>query len=252
MTFLALQKTLGLLAMPAGLIWLLLLCGWILCSWRKQRLAAGLFLGAALLYALAGNVYLGSTLLARLETTIPPVDPAAVVPFDAVFVLGGGSQEDPAGRPEAGLAGDRILLAARLWHLGKARVLVASGTSRDSLRGIRNLGEETRVLWRELGIPDHAIRVVDGPCWITRDEILAARQLQLRQGWHRVALLSSASHLPRAMALAHRAGLEATPLAADWRSRPHPFMPQLLIPQGEGFLDVQRACWEWLGQRLSR
>jgi uncharacterized SAM-binding protein YcdF (DUF218 family) len=248
----ALQKTLGLLAMPAGVLWLLLLASGALCLLRKQRLPAVLFLLVAAGYALAGNVYLGSRLMARLEAGVPPVDVAALAPFDAVFVLGGGSQQDPSGQAQANLSGDRIVLAARLWHAGKARLLVASGLSRDSLGGVRNLGSETRALWRGLGVPDSAILVADEPCWNTRDEILADRRLQLRHGWKRVGLVSSAWHLPRAMALAKRAGLDATPLGADWRGRPHPFQLQLLVPQQEGFMDVQRACWEFLGRRLGR
>lgn len=252
MSGLALEKTVGLLGMPAGLLWLFLLASAAFCLLRRQRLPAVLFLLVAAGYALAGNVYLGSALMARLEAGVPAVDVAALAPFDAVCVLGGGSQQDPFGGAQANLSGDRIVLAARLWHAGKARLLVAGGRSRDSLGSPRDLGQETRALWRGLGVPDSAILVVDEPCWNTRDEILADRRLQLRHGWQRVGLVSSAWHLPRALALARRAGLDATPLGADWRGRPHPFQLQLLVPQQEGFLDIQRACWEWLGRRLGR
>ncbi len=252
MTLLALRKTLGLLAMPAGLTWLLMLLGAALCLRRRQKGPAALLLAGALLYALAGNVWVGSALMARLEAGVPEVDVAGLAPMDAVFVLGGGSQQDPAGQPQLNLSGDRIALAARLWHAGKARVLVASGSSRDSLQGVRDLGAETRELWRGLGVPDAAIVVVDEPCWSTRDEIRADRRLQVRRGWRRVGLVSSAWHLPRALALAERQGLAAVPLGADRRGRRHPFQPQLLVPQADGFLDVQRACWEWLGRTLGR
>lgn len=252
MTLFSLQKTLALLLMPAGFLWLLLLLACRLCFRRNQKPLGVFLLAIALLYACAGNVHLGTFLMARLESSVPPMDPAAAAPFDAVFVLGGGSEEDPSGRPELGRSGDRIQLAARLWHLGRARLLVASGMGRDSLRGIRNGGEETRVLWRELGVPDRAILVVEEPCWITRDEIAAYRSLQQRHGWQRLALVSSAAHLPRAMALARRAGLEVVPLGADWRGRPLVFQLQNLVPQADGFMDVQRACWEYLGRRVGR
>jgi len=252
MTLLALEKILALLVMPAGLLWLVLIAICILCFHRRQRTPALLLLGVILLYAAAGNVYLGSTLMGRLEAAVPPVDVATVQPFEAVCVLGGGTREDPFGQPQANASGDRIVLAARLWHAGKARVLVASGHSRDALRGERNLGEEARALWRGLGVPDAAILVVEEPCWVTRDEISAYRRLQGRFGWHRVALISSAWHLPRAMALAHRVGFEATPVGADWRSRSHPFQLQFLVPQADGFSDVQLACWEHLGHWVGR
>ena len=252
MTLFSLQKILALLLMPAGLCWLLLLGACVLCLRRRQKPLGAFFLAVALLYACAGNVHLGAALMAGLEASIPSVDPATVAPFDAVGVLGGGSEEDPRGGPELNFAGDRILLAARLWHLGKTPLLVASGMGRNSRRGVRNGGEETRALWRGLGIPDRAILVVDEPCWITRDEIAAYRRLQERRGWKRLGLVSSASHLPRALVLARRAGLEVVPLGADWRGRAPAFQLQNLVPQADGFLDVQRACWEYLGRWVGR
>jgi uncharacterized SAM-binding protein YcdF (DUF218 family) len=252
MTLFALQKTLGLLLMPAGFLWLLLLLACLLCFRRNRKPLGTFLLALALLYDCAGNVHLGALLMARLESSIPPVDPASAGPFEAVFVLGGGSEEDPSGRPELSRSGDRIHLAARLWHLGRVRLLVASGMARDSLLGTRNGGEETRRLWRELGIPESAILVVEEPCWITRDEVAAYLRLQQHHGWKRMALVSSAAHLPRAMALARRAGLDVEPLGADWRGRPLAFQFQNLVPQADGFMDVQRACWESLGRWVGR
>jgi uncharacterized SAM-binding protein YcdF (DUF218 family) len=190
--------------------------------------------------------------MARLESAIPSLDLAAEAPFEAAFVLGGASDEDPRGNPQLGAAGDRIYLAARLWHDGKVQLLVASGMSRDGLHGVRDLGEETRTLWRHLGVPDRAILVVQEPCWITRDEITAYRHLGDRFGWKRMALVSSASHLPRALGLAKKAGLQVIPLGADWRGRPRAFQLQFLVPQAEGFTEVQRASWEFLGRWLGR
>lgn len=249
MTLFSLQKILALLVMPAGFLWLLLLLACLLCFWKRQKPLASFLLILALLYACAGNVHLGAALMARLESAVPPNQDGS---FDAVCVLGGGSDETPSGGPQLGPDGDRIYLAARLWHAGKARLLVASGMSRDSLRGVRNGGEETRLLWRALGIPDRAILVVAEPCWITRDEIAAYQRLQTRHGWKRMALVSSASHLPRAMALAEQAGLKMTPMGADWRGRPRAFQLQNLVPRAEGFMDVQRACWEYLGRWVGR
>lgn len=252
MTLFTLQKTLAYLIMPVGLLWLLLLGAAVLAWRRKQRGAGFGLLVVAMLYWGLGNLVVGSALMARLERDVPALEMATTAPFDAVFVLGGGSEESPTGEPQLGFAGDRLQVAAKLWHAGKARVLVASGFSHDGLHGDRDSGEETRTLWRNMGVPDRAIRVVKEPCWITRDEIAAYRRLQDSQGWKRMALVSSASHLPRAMALAGRAGLRVTPVGADWLGRDHAFQLQFLVPQGDGFLRSQRACWEFLGRKLGR
>jgi uncharacterized SAM-binding protein YcdF (DUF218 family) len=252
MMLFSLEKALALLVMPTGLIWMLILAAALFCWRRRQRGPAALCLGIALLYAVAGNLYVGGALMGSLERTTRPVNVDALQPFDAVFVLGGGGDQDEAGGPELSAAGDRIFLAARLWHAGKARMLVASGMAHDGVHGTEDGGQETRALWRAVGIPDQAILPVAEPCWVTRDEIQAYARLQAKYGWRRMALVSSASHLPRALALAAKAGLEVTPLGADRVGRSRPFQFQHLVPQGGGFLGTQRACWEYLGRWLGR
>jgi uncharacterized SAM-binding protein YcdF (DUF218 family) len=252
MTPFALYKTLAYLLMPVGLVWLGLLLGALLCWRRGQRGLAGAALALALLHGCLGNGFLGSTLIASLEQRVPPVELETAGPFDAVFVLGGGSEQDPAGRPELGWSGDRLATAARLWHLGRARLLVTSGMGRDGVNGFRDGGEETKALWLALGVPEHAILVVREPCWVTRDEIAAYRRLQERFGWQRMALVSSAFHLPRALGLAARAGLPVTGVGADWRGRRRAFQLQQLVPQAEGLYCTQLACWEYLGRWAGR
>jgi len=252
MTLFALEKTLALLIMPVGLIWLLMLAAALLCLRRRLWGPAALCLLSVALYGCAGNLRLGDALIGPLERRFPPVAVAALEPFDAVCVLGGGSELDAAGGPELSMAGDRLFLAARLWHAGKARLLVTSGAAWDGIDGPRDGGQETRALWRSVGIPDAAILPVPEPCWNTRDEIKAYARLQAERGWKRMALVSSASHLPRAMALASRAGLAFTPLGADRLGRRRTFQLQQLVPQAEGFQISYRACWEYLGRWMGR
>ena len=252
MTLFFFEKAIGLLCMPVGLLWLLLLGAALLCWRRRRRGPAAGFLGIALAYAVVGNIYVAGALTASLERHLAPVAVESLEPFEVVFVLGGGGDQDAAGRPELGTSGDRVFLAARLWHAGKAGLLVASGASHLGGGGFQDEGQETRVLWRSVGVPDRAILAVAEPCWNTRDEIKAYARLQARFGWRRMALVSSASHLPRALALAARAGLDVTPLGADWRGRQAPFTLQGLVPQAGAFDNCQRACWEYLGRWLGR
>jgi uncharacterized SAM-binding protein YcdF (DUF218 family) len=252
MILFSLGKVVGYLLMPAGLLWLALLaCA--LWSWRRgQRPAAAWALGLALLLGCAGNRYLANALSASLERRLAVPVVERLEPFDAVFVLGGGSDQDPEGRPQLSSRGDRVFLAARLWHAGKARVLVASGMSRLGVAGFQDGGQETRVLWRSVGVPDRAILTVADRCWNTRDEIRAYARLQALHHWRRIALVSTAVHLPRALALAAREGLEFTPLGCDWHGRRVPFAVQNLVPQAGALEDTQQACWEYLGRWMVR
>jgi uncharacterized SAM-binding protein YcdF (DUF218 family) len=245
------SKLIGMLCMPLGLLWLGLLLA-LFWAFRRRMRGLGGFLALLFLgFSLAGNPQVGAVLMNRLESTIPAL-PESTAPLEALFVLGGGSQVDERGRPFLGVSGDRIIEAARLWHAGKARYLVASGTSDDARAGRRNLGAETHAIWESLGIPSAAIREIKEPCFITRDEIQAYGRLKTKEGWHRVGLLSSAWHLPRAMALAKRADLEVLPIPSDERGRIPRFQLWHIVPQEEGFQKTQLACWEMLGRLVGR
>jgi uncharacterized SAM-binding protein YcdF (DUF218 family) len=247
-----LQKVLAFLVMPLGLVWLLLL-GLTLWSRRLRRPAFTVCLGLLwILLTAAGNPWVGQRLMARLEGKIASAEQDPNLDLEAVFVLGGGSDLNAQGQPQFGSHGDRVAKAANLWHAGRTRFLVASGRSNDSLPGERDLGQETRLLWLGLGVPDSAIRVVETPCYTTREEIQAYREICRQQGWDRIGLLTSASHLPRALAQARKVGLTATPLASDFRGRPRRFRPQDLVPQLEGIRLTHLAVWERIGQVMGR
>lgn len=240
------QKAFALMLMPTGLTWLLLITVTV-GAWRQAPRALAVIASIALgSYTLAGNVWLGDALVASLERRIPPLDIATMHPFEAVFVLGGGSDLSVVDGPQFGEAGDRLALAARLWHAGKTPLLVASGSSIGELEQERDLGEETGRLWRGLAVPASAIITLPGPVNTTQ-EIAAYATLIRARGWTRVGLLSSAWHLPRALALARTAGLEMVPLGADRHGQVHSWSPYWLIPRSNGFENVQRACWEYLG-----
>jgi uncharacterized SAM-binding protein YcdF (DUF218 family) len=249
---LSFQKFLALSVMPVGLLWFGLIVVMFWALWRRHFVTALLLLVLAGMYAIAGNVLVGGVLMASLESQVPRVDPVDVEPFDAVCVLGGGTELDGEGHPQLGTSGDRVMMAARLYHAGKAKLLVASGVSLDDSAQPRDLAQETRSLWLAMGVPDTAILCITDPCRITREEIAAYAALQRQRAWKRVAVISSAWHLPRAMALAEHAGLTMIPVGSDWRGRDRSWRVQDCVPQGQGFLHVQLACWEYLGRWVGR
>jgi len=249
---LTLQKTAGFLLMPAGLLWLGLLAAAAL-QWRRYGPWRAVFPCLLVLgYTLAGNIHIGHALMRALERQVPNSHLPPAEAFDAAFVFGGSTELDPFNRPELACSGDRVIAAARLYHAGMAKKLVASGVSSDSPSGPRNLAEETRQLWLSLGVPDAAILVVPEPCWVTRDEVRAFKRLSAAQSWEKVALVSSAWHLPRIVKLAKKEGLAGAPYGSDWRGREHVFQLQDCVPQGAGFWRVNLAAWELVGALTGR
>lgn len=246
------QKALALLLMPAGLAWALLIAVTV-TAWRVgPRALAWLASAALLVFTLAGSPWVGNALIASLERRIPPLALEQFEPFDAICVLGGGTEVSDADGPSLSQAGDRIALAARLWHAGKTRLVVVSGNSIAGMERERDVAQESTVLLRGLGVDPRAIIHVPQGAVNTMQEITAYTALSRDQGWGRVGLVSSAWHLPRALRLCQTARFEVVPLGADRRGRFRGWSPYWLIPQDHGFDRVQCACWEYLGMLAGR
>jgi uncharacterized SAM-binding protein YcdF (DUF218 family) len=246
-----LSKLLGFLVMPAGLLWLLLIGLTAWAGWRRRRrelLAHALVL---VLYTLVGNVWLGSWLCTILEGEVEVVHPEDLEPLDALFVLGGGSKPGPRGWAEAGQAGDRVVLSARLHLMGKAPVLITSGRTVPGLVADMDITLDMAQLWMGLGVPESAIIRLSEP-WNTSQEIPLYKALVEERGWRRVGILSSHYHLARVLAHCRRLGFDPIPIGADHRGGLMPFTPPFLVPQAEGFHLVQTAVWEWVGRLAGR
>ena len=247
-----LRKAASLCLMPLGLVWMglgvLAVTAW---AGRRHRLAAA----AAVLWfglSLAANVPVGVGLMRLLEAPYAGIDPFAQGRFDAVIVLGGGVREDSSGRIVVEGAGDRAVLAARLYNAGVTPLLVATGPVRRDRDGRRaSYPDAVRRLWAGLGVPAAAVLAVEGPR-STSEEIAVTAPLVRQRGWRRVGLVTSAWHLRRALGLCRRAGMDVVPLPADFLgdTRIHGF--RALIPEEDGVVRVQLACWELLGAFAGR
>lgn len=244
------SKWLGSVLMPAGLLWLALLFGaaWMLARrQRGRRFALAVLVG----YWVAANGWSGAWLLRWLEGPFRVQHDRG--PFEAVVVLGGGTSTRPDGSPQGSPSGDRILMAARLYHRGETARLVTTGTAVEGLFTHEriSLAHHTATLLEELGVPAAAIVELEGPR-NTKEELEAVAALVRARGWARVGLVTSAWHLRRAMRQADRVGLAITPIAADFRGgRPLPNAMELL-PSAEGLYRTRLATWELLGAFAGR
>lgn len=242
----AAQKLVSRLLMPLDLLWLGLLSAGLIQAWRRRWWAAGLFGVAFALLTFSASGWVADRLMTALEQQIPRTSPTTLPAVEAVFVLGGGTDLRPDGEPEFGVSGDRLAVAAAAYLHGRTPLLVASGSGFPGLDAERNCAAETAHLWRALGVPAEAIIELPGPL-NTVQEIAAYRELCATRGWTRIALVTSAWHLPRALALCHRAGLDPLPLGADWRGRDLGWSLLNFVPTGQAAATTQLACWEWLG-----
>ena len=237
------KKVIALLVLPSGIVWLglIALAGWPgLSRWSR-----GLVLLVLTIYTLAGNAWVGSWLLEKLEAPYVAMS-GSNEPFDAICVLGGGTSETPSDLPQLGPAGDRLIVPARLFLAGKTKHLVASGLNITAISGNRSLANDTASIWLELGIPKAAISRLEEPR-TTAEEIRAYKRLIAANAWKRVGVCSSAWHLRRVENLCRKEGVAMIPVPADFLSTPLPWTPMYAVPQSRGFQNVQKALWEYLG-----
>ncbi len=243
-----LDKLLAQLAYPLGL------------ALTLSLLALGLFAGGRrrgggiLLLAAVGWLWLWSlpivadTVRHALEGQFPNAPIATLPTADVIVVLGGGITAGPPDGlyPDLGAAADRVWHAARLYHAGKAPRLLLSG-GRMAWRGERlSEAAATRRFLLDLGVPTAALLFEDRSR-STRENARYSAELIQTHGFARVLLVTSALHMPRALATFRAAGIDAVPAPTDFEVLPEP--PHLLrwLPDAQALADSTRALKEYLG-----
>lgn len=241
------KKLAGGLVMPSGLVVLAWLAGAGLWLARPgRRLGPGLMLAAGLGFAVLATPAAGWLLLHPLEQAAgPAADPArlAAAGVSAVVVLSAAHHPERATPAErcGGATAMRVLEGVRLWRgLSGARLVLSGGSHAGGVPAARDMAG----LARWLGVPDSAL-VLETGSWDTEDQ---ARRLARRLAGRRVALVSQAAHLRRALAMFRAHGLACLPAPADRRTGPAPAGGvRALVPSASGLGLSRTAFYERVG-----
>lgn len=186
----------------------------------SRRLGRGVFGTGFGLLLLFGNGYVSRWLIRPLETkyaAIPELPagipvPAGLASCRYVVVLGGGNGDGPgvsANNLLSGSARARLVEGVRLLRVLPEARLIVSGPAHG------NRDSHATVLGRTaiaLGLPPERILTIDH----ARDTEAEAAAVRRQVEDAPIALVTSAWHLPRAMALFRRAGVDALPCPADF------------------------------------
>ncbi|WP_440995646.1 YdcF family protein [Arhodomonas sp. SL1] len=243
-----LDKILAQLAYPLGLSTCLALLGLLLLVVGRRGGAALALLFAVGWVAGWSLPVVGDTVRGALESRYPNLPIEELPAAEAVVVLGGGVEAGPPGwpYPDLGSASDRVWHAARIYQAGKAgRVIVSGGA--QGWRGPR--GSEAGAMEAflgDLGVPaDRVTR--ERQSRSTRENALFTARLLDASGIHRVLLVTSAMHMPRAAASFRAEDVEVIPAPTDYEVMPEP--PHLLrwLPDAEALADSSAAIKEYLG-----
>ena len=210
-----LSKLVSALIAPFGTAMMVAILALLLAARGKARLARSMGAAAVAWAWLWATPAVSTTLLLRLEAGQPPLPLSAVPSAQAAVVLGGAISPPSATRPFPDLheAADRVWHAARLYHAGKAPLLVLSGASNPDITPYSE-AQAMQLLLRDLGVPDSAM-LLEGASRTTRQNAEFSAALLKERGIGRVLLVTSAMHMPRATVLFEAAGLGVVPVATD-------------------------------------
>jgi len=252
----AAQKIATSLAMPCGIIWYLLSCSILAARSAGVPKLTWTLVVVWLVFTGLGNSFITSWLSRSLEAPYVEIRPLDQQPFDYVIVLGGGASQGANDRQQGNGSGDRLILAAQLYHAGVARKLICTGQRIVSMNASSmDASEQSRDVLTRLGVPVSTIELCGGRNTAEEMESLGERFLDSGQ---RVGLLTSAWHLPRAMRLANRYDFAPQPLPADFMNRPESTestpgeIIRNLIPQAGCFTTITTVAKEYLAMLVGR
>lgn len=237
--------------MPLPLCLLLFVFG-LLLRLRWRRFGGGCSVLALVLLALLSWSPVADRLLAPFESVYPAVHQwPQNKPVGAVMVLGGGYQPNQPWVVTGQLSdssANRLLEGLRLWHLNSEALLLVSGADRRA--GIEPMARAYGRVAMDMGVPESRLWVLDMPT-DTGEEARAAAAL-LGEGAS-LLLVTSASHMPRAMRHFQQAGLN--PIAAPTHYlalRDDPDTLAYWIPSARHLRKSERAFYEALGMIAAR
>ena len=246
------------LAMPIAVLWLLMLAGGVTAFLFQRRDVAVVCAFVFLFISLAFNPILAGALFRATEFKVD-VDPISTVgeKLDAVVLLGGYAVRNELGTPQVSTDGQRLVTTARLWHSGKTKTIICTGSAHLGDNHPSILGRE---LLTSLGVPEGVIFEVPGEN--TNQEMQSLRAFFAKpprdwsqivgSGGDRIALVTSAYHLSRALRLAQTQDLEFIPIPCGFSGAEGHWTPQLLIPNVGAGKRMANVCKSYLAYLVGR
>lgn len=183
---------------------------------------------------------------ASLEQQYPQQEPADLPVVDAIVILGGGVRRDRYG-VNLYAASDRIWFGAKLFHAQRAPLVILSGGAAEGSGSEFPEASAMASFIEDLGVPEQAL-VLESESRTTRENAIDTLQILNQRGIHRILLVTSAQHMPRALATFQKLGIDAIPAPTDFEASP-PSGSTLLqwMPDSQLLDRSSRALKEYIG-----
>ena len=240
-----LKKFIGGLLLP--LPFLLLMMGVALCLlWftRWQKSAKALLSVSWLVLLLISLQPVADKMLKPIEDTYPTWRGSEKV--DYIVVLGGGYTWNPEWAPSSNLISNslpRLAEGVRLWQANPGAKMIFTGAR--AMTNLVSTAEAGARVAESLGVPRSQIITLDEPKDTDEEAAAVAKTI----GQQPFLLVTSASHLPRAMIFFRNAGLHPIPAPANQLAIESPLNPwERIIPSPIWLMHSDRVGYETLGR----
>ncbi len=235
-----LKKYLSRFLFPLPLTLELLIIGQLLLWLTRRQKTGKLLVGAAtaLLLVLSNN-HASGDLLRTLERRYPPIQiSAAASGVKFITVLGGNGNADPNLPITGHISPDlmvRLIEGVRLHREISGSKLILSG-GKDSANGMAAVAEA-------LGVQPDDILQLSNPL----DTEVESRQTAALVGSQEFILVTSASHMPRALGLFRKRGLRPIAAPTDYLAPRDHWASDDFFPDAYNLFKSQVAFYEYLG-----
>jgi uncharacterized SAM-binding protein YcdF (DUF218 family) len=241
----SLELLAGAASDPSVAVLILLAAGSILLFTRKAALGRLVVAAGVLLLLSFWLLPVNQWLLRPLENKF--TRPANLARVDGILVLGGGLHPDilksrhvPADEPSY----DRLVAAAELAQRFPRARLIFSGGEIDGLPPSATEASVAIVLLKNLGVPPHRIELEQRAqsTWqnLALSDVIA--RPKPTEVW---VLVTAASHMPRAVAVARKIGWKVVPWPSSYMTSSGP--EAVGEPIERKLLEIRRAAHEWYG-----
>lgn len=249
-----LKKIVAGLLFPAPVICELLVLGLALLWFTRQQKAGKILVTIAVgLLLLLGNAWISARLLSTLEQRYHPLTLSSLAGAQGksenatyIVVLGSGYSPDP-----------RIDLDSRISEDGMVRLVEGVRLCRKLATGCKLIlsggppaqAETMGKIARSLGIPQQEIILEEH----SRDTEQEALFIKPTVGSTPFLLVTSASHMPRAMDLFRNQGMNPTPVPTNYlATQGGAIVPDKIYPSIYGLYEAERTVYEYLGMAWER
>ena len=240
------SKFLSFLFKPIGLIFVSLFLIW---KYRNSNRLPRIILFISLTIYFLSNDFIINEISTAYEYPAAPRSEVKV--HDIGIVLTGGlmnEEKPPVDNLFLGNHADRFAQALLLYKEKKLKkILISGGDLKLISRPIQSEGKLAAEFLIKCGVDPSDIILENRAVNTFQNAKFTAELIRSEYPDQQYMLLSSASHLPRAIACFEKQGLKITPFGTDYMSKKRRFLWIQLIPSGNALHDAQTLMHEWAG-----